>query len=51
MLNLKRPHFFFKLKAMQPEFKEYQLQVMANANTMATELMARGYDIVSGKRK
>ena len=36
------------LEALQPDFKGYQEQVIANARAMASELMARGYKIVSG---
>jgi len=36
------------LEALQPEFKTYQSQVMANAKTMAAVFMKRGYKIVSG---
>ena len=36
------------LEALQPEFKVYQRQVVANARAMAAALMARGYRIVSG---
>lgn len=36
------------LEALQPEYKQYQQQVMANAKTMAAVLMERGYKIVSG---
>ena len=36
------------LEALQPEFKEYQRQVVANARAMASTLTARGYKIVSG---
>jgi glycine hydroxymethyltransferase len=36
------------LEALQPDFKGYQQQVVANARAMASELMARGYKIVSG---
>jgi len=36
------------LEALQPEFKEYQRQVVENARAMASALMARGYKIVSG---
>jgi glycine hydroxymethyltransferase len=36
------------LEALQPEFKDYQRQVVANARAMADTLMARGYRIVSG---
>lgn len=35
-------------EAMTPEFKEYQKQVIKNAQTMASELSDRGYEIVSG---
>jgi len=35
-------------EALQPEFKEYQGQVVKNARTMAETLIARGYNIVSG---
>jgi len=38
-------------EALQPEFKEYQQQVVANAKAMAETLMARGYKIVSGGTK
>ncbi len=36
------------LEALQPEFKIYQQQVVANARAMADVLMDRGYKIVSG---
>jgi glycine hydroxymethyltransferase len=36
------------LEALQPEFKTYQAQVLANARAMAGALMKRGYRIVSG---
>src|SRR5690606_14269750 len=36
------------LEALQPEFKAYQEQVVANARAMAGRLMERGYRIVSG---
>jgi len=36
------------LEALQPDFKGYQQQVVANARAMATALIARGYKIVSG---
>jgi glycine hydroxymethyltransferase len=36
------------LEAMQPEFKEYQRQVVANARAMCAVLVERGYNIVSG---
>jgi glycine hydroxymethyltransferase len=35
-------------EALQPEFKVYQEQVVANARAMAATLMERGYKIVSG---
>ena len=35
-------------EALQPEFCEYQMQVMANAKKMAEEFVARGYKVVSG---
>jgi glycine hydroxymethyltransferase len=36
------------LEALQPDFRGYQQQVVANARAMASALMARGYKIVSG---
>ena len=36
------------LEALQPEFKVYQEQTLANANTMAEGFLARGFDVVSG---
>ena len=36
------------LEALQPEFKGYQQQVVANARAMCARLQARGYRIVSG---
>jgi len=36
------------LEALQPEFKDYQRQVVANARAMAAALMARDVKIVSG---
>ncbi|TCB80708.1 serine hydroxymethyltransferase [Acinetobacter sp. ANC 4173] len=35
-------------EAMAPEYKEYQQQVVKNAQAMAEVLIARGYDVVSG---
>ena len=35
-------------EALQPDFVEYQRQVIKNAQTMADELVKRGYKIVSG---
>jgi glycine hydroxymethyltransferase len=36
------------LEALQPEFRDYQRQVLANARAMAARLLKRGYQIVSG---
>ncbi|WAR04358.1 GLYM-like protein [Mya arenaria] len=36
------------LQAQSPEFKEYQLQVVANAKLMAEELVKKGYHVISG---
>ena len=36
------------LEALQPDFKGYQQQVVANARAMAAALIKRGYRIVSG---
>lgn len=36
------------LEALQPEFKQYQQQVINNAQVMAKTIKTRGYDIVSG---
>ena len=35
-------------EAAQPEFKDYAHQVVANAVALADELLARGFDLVSG---
>jgi glycine hydroxymethyltransferase len=35
-------------EALQPEFKEYQSRVLANARALASALQARGYRLVSG---
>ena len=35
-------------EAMQPDFRDYQQQVLDNARMMATTLQQRGYNIVSG---
>jgi glycine hydroxymethyltransferase len=35
-------------EALQPEFKTYQKQVIANARAMAKVFVDRGYDVVSG---
>jgi len=35
-------------EALQPEFKDYQRQVLVNARAMADVFMTRGYKIVSG---
>jgi len=36
------------LEALQPDFAVYQRQVVANARAMATELIGRGFRVVSG---
>jgi glycine hydroxymethyltransferase len=36
------------LEALQPEFKDYQRQVLTNARAMAARLASRGFKIVSG---
>ena len=38
-------------EALQPEFKEYQQQVLTNAEVIAETLISRGYDIISGGTK
>lgn len=35
-------------EALQPEFKEYQTQVVKNAEAMANVFIERGYEVVSG---
>ena len=35
-------------EAMQPEYKEYQKQVVSNAQAMCKEFISRGYKIISG---
>ncbi len=35
-------------EASEPEFRAYQAQVVRNASTLAEELVARGFDLVSG---
>ena len=35
-------------QALTPEFHEYQVQTLANAKVMASEMMAKGYKVVSG---
>ena len=35
-------------EALQPEFKEYAKQIIINAKSLADELIAKGYKIVSG---
>jgi glycine hydroxymethyltransferase len=35
-------------EALEPEFKDYQAQVVKNAQAMAKTLMGRGYKVVSG---
>jgi len=36
------------LEALQPEFKEYQRQTLANARAMAAKFISRGFKVVSG---
>jgi glycine hydroxymethyltransferase len=36
------------LEALQPDFKQYQAQVLANARAMCDALVKRGFNIVSG---
>ncbi|AAO26993.1 serine hydroxymethyltransferase [Buchnera aphidicola str. Bp (Baizongia pistaciae)] len=36
-------------EAMEPEFKDYQYQVIKNAQEMAKTFISRGYKVVSGK--
>jgi len=36
------------LEALQPQFADYQRQVLANARALAAAMVARGYDVVSG---
>ena len=36
------------LEALQPEFKDYQRQVVANARALCARLMARGFPVISG---
>lgn len=35
-------------EALRPEFREYQRQVVRNAHCLAQELMANGFDLISG---
>mgnify|MGYP000300682251 CR=1 FL=1 len=35
-------------EALDPSFRKYQKQVLANAQTMASTFMERGYSVVSG---
>lgn len=35
-------------EALEPSFKEYQKQIVANAKTLSTEITNKGYDLVSG---
>ena len=35
-------------EAMQPEYVEYQKQVLANAQAMCSEFIAKGYKVISG---
>ncbi len=36
------------LEALQPEFKQYQRQILDNARAMSARLMKRGFQVVSG---
>jgi glycine hydroxymethyltransferase len=36
------------LEALQPEFNDYQRQILANARTLAATMIARGFKVVSG---
>jgi hypothetical protein len=47
--NYSSMHSIFQAKS--PEFKQYQIQVVKNAQVMAKELLKRGYDVVSGNVK
>ena len=38
-------------EALQPEFKEYQQQVLTNAEVLAATIISRGYEIISGGTK
>lgn len=38
-------------EALEPAFKEYQAQVIKNAQAMAEVFIERGYDVVSGGTK
>ena len=35
-------------EALKPDFKDYQLQTLKNANTLANEFIKQGFDLVSG---
>src|SRR5574340_1211885 len=35
-------------EALEPAFVDYQKQIIANAKVLSTELMNRGYDLISG---
>ena len=35
-------------EALEPSFKEYQKQIVANAKMLSSELISKGYDLVSG---
>jgi glycine hydroxymethyltransferase len=35
-------------EALTPEFRDYQQRIVDNAHTLASELMRRGFDLVSG---
>jgi len=36
-------------QALTPEFKNYQLQVLANCKALTASLMEKGYKVVTGK--
>ena len=38
-------------EALEPEFKEYQKQVLENAEVLAETIISRGYDVISGGTK
>ncbi len=38
-------------EALEPEFKEYQKQVLENAEVLAKTIISRGYDVISGGTK
>ena len=38
-------------EALEPDFKEYQKQVLENAEVLAETIISRGYDVISGGTK